>query len=220
MADPKDLETVAVSFNSIVSDNRNRIGVTQNPEVTSAYSNSGYMSYSGADIVVALTMPSGEVLTMGDVQTLSYSIHRENTPVRFLGHAGPVGFVKGSRTIAGSIIFTVFNEYTFYRLECMRDRMANTGHFGLADQLPPFDITISFSNEYGNQSVMRILGVTIVDEGGTMSIDDLLTEQTMTYIARGIQHISPSYFKNTSSDPLQPEISRNSSNSTVIRSDG
>jgi hypothetical protein len=136
-------------------------------------------------------MPSGEILPMGDVQTLSYSIHRENTPVRFLGHAGPVGFVKGSRTIAGSIIFTVFNEYTFYRLDCMRDRMENTNHFGLADQLPPFDITISFSNEYGNQSVMRILGVTIVDEGGTMSIDDLLTEQTMTYIARGIHHITP-----------------------------
>ncbi len=217
MAHSSDVETVEVSFNSIVSDGRNRIGVTTDPEITSAYSNSGYLSYSGADIMVTITMPNGEVLTMGDVQTLSYSIHRENTPVRFLGHAGPVGFVKGSRTIAGSIIFTVFNEYTFYRLQCMRDRMANTNHFGLADQLPPFDITISFSNEYNNQSVMRILGVTIVDEGGTMSIDDLLTEQTMTYIARGIHHITPSYQKDVSSDPLEPKTRGTSGrNSTKI----
>jgi hypothetical protein len=34
---------------------------------------------------------------------------------------------------------------------------------------------------------MKIYGVTIVDEGGTMSIDDLITEQTYTYMARGIQ---------------------------------
>ena len=118
-----DVEIVERTFNSIVSDGRDKIGITRDPDSTSAYLNTGYLSYSGADITVGITMPSGEVLPMGDVQTLSYSIHRENTPVRFLGHAGPVGFVKGSRTIAGSIIFTVFNEYTFYRLDCMRDRM-------------------------------------------------------------------------------------------------
>ena len=34
---------------------------------------------------------------------------------------------------------------------------------------------------------MKIFGVTIVDEGQTLSIDDLITEQTYTYMARGIQ---------------------------------
>ena len=34
---------------------------------------------------------------------------------------------------------------------------------------------------------MKIFGVTLVDEGGTMSIDDLITEQTYTYMARGLQ---------------------------------
>jgi uncharacterized protein (UPF0333 family) len=46
---------------------------------------------------------------------------------------------------------------------------------------------LSFFNEYGLAAKMKIYGVTIVDEGGTMSVDDLITEQTYTYMARGIQ---------------------------------
>jgi hypothetical protein len=53
--------------------------------------------------------------------------------------------------------------------------------------LPPFDVTISFGNESGSFSKLRIYGITIVDEGSTMSVDDLITEQTFTYMARGIQ---------------------------------
>jgi hypothetical protein len=53
--------------------------------------------------------------------------------------------------------------------------------------LPPFDIVISFFNEYGQSAKMKIFGITIVDEGQTISIDDLITEQTYTYMARGIQ---------------------------------
>lgn len=34
---------------------------------------------------------------------------------------------------------------------------------------------------------MKIYGVTIVDEGQTMSVDDLITEQTYMFMARGIQ---------------------------------
>lgn len=145
-----------------------------------------YMSYSGADIVATITMPGGETIILGELQTLSYSIHRENTPVRLLGHAAPVSFVKGTRTIAGSLIFTVFNKYAFYKINCMADSVYN-GYYPLADQLPPFDITINLVNEYGSFSKMKIMGISIIDEGGTMSIDDLITEQTFTYVARGIQ---------------------------------
>jgi hypothetical protein len=34
---------------------------------------------------------------------------------------------------------------------------------------------------------MKIFGITIIDEGQSVSIDDLITEQTYTYMARGIQ---------------------------------
>lgn len=157
------------------------------------------ISYSGTDAVVTMIVPvfgpdgkmtgDGDILTLGELQTLSYSIHRENSPVRTVGHVNPRGFVKGGRTIAGSLIFTVFNEYAFYRIKQYRDLLARKNGFfaPLADMLPPFDIVVSFFNEYGQQSKMKIFGVTIVDEGQTLSIDDLITEQVYTYMARGIQ---------------------------------
>lgn len=157
------------------------------------------ISFSGADAVATMIIPvigedgrmtsDGDIITLGELQTLSYSIHRENSPVRTLGHVNPRGFVKGGRTIAGSLIFTMFNEYAFYRIKQYRDLLARKNGFfaPLADMLPPFDIVISFFNEYGQSAKMKIFGITIVDEGQTVSIDDLIIEQTYTYMARGIQ---------------------------------
>lgn len=157
------------------------------------------VSFSGTDAVATIVIPTigengklsnnGELITLGELQTISYSIHRENSPVRTLGHTNVRGFVKGSRTIAGSLIFTVFNEYVFYRISHFKSLLSRQNGFfaPLADMLPPFDIVISFFNEYGQSAKMKIFGVTIVDEGQTVSIEDLITEQTYTYMARGIQ---------------------------------
>jgi hypothetical protein len=77
------------------------------------------MSFSGADIHATMLIPKigedglltnqGDILELAELQTISYSMHRENSPIRTLGHVNPRGFVKGSRTIAGSMIFTQFN---------------------------------------------------------------------------------------------------------------
>lgn len=53
-----------------------------------------------------------------------------------------------------------------------------------ADQIPPFDITLAAANEYGSLAVMRIYGVEILNEGYGVSIDDIVSEQQMTYVAR------------------------------------
>lgn len=170
------------------------------------------MSFSGADITATIIIPKigengfisdeGDVLEMAELQTISYSMHRENSPVRTLGHVNPRGFVKGARTIAGSMIFTQFNEYAFYRIESYKKILSSSkGSFApLADMLPPFDIVFTFFNEYGLAAKMKIFGVTLVDEGGTMSIDDLITEQTYTYMARGIQ---PLVHLDTANDDLR-----------------
>ena len=55
-----------------------------------------------------------------------------------------------------------------------------------ADQIPPFDITISFVNEYGNASVRSIYGVELLNEGSGASMDDIVIEETMTYVARDV----------------------------------
>lgn len=174
-------------------------GVTSNRVAKGLPDPFSNMSYAGTDISATIVVPNidrstktvgeADVLEMAEIQTISYSVHRENAPIRTIGHVNPRGFVKGGRTIAGSLIFTVFNEYAFYRIKEFRNIMAETGLFfaPLADMLPPFDIVLSFFNEYGMASKMKIYGVTIVDEGGTMSVDDLITEQTYTFMARGMQ---------------------------------
>jgi len=55
-----------------------------------------------------------------------------------------------------------------------------------ADQIPPFDITITFANEYGQGAVRSIFGVELLNEGSGASMDDIVIEETMTYVAREI----------------------------------
>lgn len=55
-----------------------------------------------------------------------------------------------------------------------------------SDEIPPFDITINFLNEYGQSATMTLHGVEILNEGMGMSIDDITTEKACTFIARAI----------------------------------
>lgn len=55
-----------------------------------------------------------------------------------------------------------------------------------ADEIPPFDITISFANEFGQKAVMVIYGVQILNEGAGFSIDSIQAEKACTFVARRI----------------------------------
>lgn|GEM_PF-6532678 len=55
-----------------------------------------------------------------------------------------------------------------------------------ADQIPPFNITLSATNEMGNASYMRVLGVEILNEGSGVSVDDMVLESQMTFVCRKI----------------------------------
>lgn len=55
-----------------------------------------------------------------------------------------------------------------------------------ADQIPPFDVTLAAANEYGALAIMRIFGVEILNEGYGVSIDDIVSEQQHTYVARSV----------------------------------
>jgi len=54
------------------------------------------------------------------------------------------------------------------------------------DQIPPFDVTLAAANEYGALAVMRIFGIEVLNEGYGVSIDDIVSEQQHTYVARSI----------------------------------
>lgn len=53
-----------------------------------------------------------------------------------------------------------------------------------SDQIPPFDVNITFFNEYGQGATRSIYGVEILNEGSGASMDDVVIEESMTFIAR------------------------------------
>jgi hypothetical protein len=61
----------------------------------------------------------------------------------------------------------------------------------LADQILPFDITLVGANEYGSTSKMVIQGVELMSEAGGVSIDDLVLEKQISFIARAISNWTP-----------------------------
>lgn len=58
-----------------------------------------------------------------------------------------------------------------------------------ADEIPPFDITINFQNEYGQKAIMRLYGVELLNEGMGLSVDDITTEKALTFVARELGHM-------------------------------
>ena len=58
-----------------------------------------------------------------------------------------------------------------------------------ADEIPPFDITITMKNEYGQAAKMALYGVEIINEGMGVSVDDITTEKACTFVARAIEQL-------------------------------
>lgn len=54
------------------------------------------------------------------------------------------------------------------------------------DQIPPFNIVISAANEYGHIARMEISNVEIMNCGSGMSIDDITTDESCTFVATSL----------------------------------
>ena len=151
----------------------------------------GYDSYSGCDIVVTASLPksladdaSDDIyFTLGSLQTLSISTHQDKRPVRSLGNMNAKDYVMGQRTIAGSLVFAVFDRH-------FADRIMKAAGVIIPDEIPALDLTITFANEYGRSSRMVVYGVKIINEGQVMSINDLYTENTYQFVALGLEPLT------------------------------
>lgn len=183
---------------------------------TSTYTRT-FTSFSGADIVATL---GGKVV--GELQAITYSVTREKAPIYTMGDPNPRSFSRGKRGIAGSLVFTVFDRDSMKSLKdssIVYRHGLNTSGAGQAtpvhdvnqspmtdwntgkrpsytDEIPPFDITINFANEYGQSARMVIYGVEILNEGSGMSIDDITTEKACTFVARAIDDMQPDAYEN------------------------
>lgn len=54
------------------------------------------------------------------------------------------------------------------------------------DQIPPFDVVLTALNEYGHAARMIIRGIEILNAGSGISIDDITTDENMTFVATDI----------------------------------
>jgi archaellum component FlaC len=136
-----------------------------------------------------LGTPQISTKVLADVQTLSVSIFRDKQAVRSFGSVYPKSFSRDQREIGGTLVFTVFDKHVLY--EFLSAHITDFDHSAgitsvLLDQMPPVDITVAFANEYGSISRMALLGVEFVDEGQVMSIEDIITENTVSFVARDI----------------------------------
>lgn len=70
-----------------------------------------------------------------------------------------------------------------------RNVISSTATVHYDDEVPPFDVTISFANEYGQMATLVIYGVEILNEQTTFSIDSVVTEKACTFVARKVEHM-------------------------------
>lgn len=152
-----------------------------------------YLSFSGCDMVATCYIRGINMkpYVLGELSTLSYSIHMDRKPVRSLGNINAKDYTNGPRTIAGTLVFAQFNKHFAENLMNDIKNSSSTSYEILSDEIPPFDITITAANEYGAQSVMALYGVRLVNEGMVVSINDIFTENTYNYFATDIEYFKP-----------------------------
>lgn len=157
-----------------------------------------YVTFSGADTTVSILFKNGIPIVLDGMQTLTYSLFSPQTPVYALGSHMASGFIRGPRTVAGSLIFTVFDRHPL--ITAFHEAFAHhTGDINcldqnyLSDELPSFDLQVTFMNEYGQSAGLTVHDVRITSEGQVMSIEDMITENTMQYIASDITPMQPDF---------------------------
>jgi len=151
-----------------------------------------YHTFSGIDITVVASLNT-VVSELGGLTSFSWSLHAGNQAQRTLGKANPGARSSGSRTIAGSMVFAIADHHPL--LDIIPDEYPVKNSLSvlrtskqwktmmLADQIPPFDVTLVLQNEYGFSSIVSIYGIQIMDEGCVLGTDNLVTEMVFQYTA-------------------------------------
>lgn len=123
--------------------------------------------------------------------------------------AGSIGNVGKESEILSGLKSTAHNGATTYGISTWDEVMTNLG-YGMvndagngfdaanmvdffvpeyADQLMPFNITISMANEYGQRAGMEIYGVQLLNEASGFSVDDVITAKAYSFVARKIKGV-------------------------------
>lgn len=151
-------------------------------------------------------------LYMPDMITISHSVHRTKVPVTVLGDTTITGIGLGTKMVAGSIVkvFTRRDSFHNYVRLFVDERSAtmskerkaslinvqNTVSMNemsdhMRDDIGPFNIHLIMMSEYDcvhqdPPKVDSILGCTIINTGKVYSIENLITEETLSFMAKTV----------------------------------
>lgn len=180
--------------------------------------NKTFNSFAGTDI---LAIFAGH--QVGELQGISWTTTREKAPLYVMGRVDPIAYSRGKRGIAGSMIFLTFDRAALlttlreqslffararevkpeYRVvkELERKQGTDPVQTGAAlanafypDQIPPFNVVLVAENEYGGGSKMVIKNCEILNNGSGVSVDDITTDESMTYVCSSITPWAPINF--------------------------
>jgi len=135
---------------------------------------------------------------IGNMITASYSVYREKTPVFNCGATLIDGYAMGKKYVAGSLISIEGSMRGF--IEGLDKAKADSfsllgltdSHTIMMDDIGEVNIHIIFSDEVtGKHTRVIIYQATMVNNGQVVSVNDLLSEDTVSFIARDIRELHP-----------------------------
>lgn len=104
-----------------------------------------------------------------------------------------IPITEGQRT-SGQVINSANNDTdigtTVTSLQNSGDLWVSLESPNYVDQMPPFNATIVGVNEQGNKMGFRVYGITIINEGMALSIEELNMEKRYTFIAQAVSKMS------------------------------
>ena len=156
-------------------------------------------SYSGADCRAYCWFPDriNFVYSLKSLATISLSVHEAKSPVRRLGNRGVSGFTESIRTIAGSMVFTIIEDHPLKDLLNMHyvdaEMPASIDERSIysATSLEPINILLKYKTEVdsakGAGTSIEIMGLRFVNEGEVTSVNDMVTEMIVQFIAEDVK---------------------------------
>ena len=127
---------------------------TINPTGLSATTNSNNVAQQG------ISKPARQAKQLVELTTITVSVHRVKSPAVACGYINAKGWARGRRTIAGTLVMTKFTTdvlYSFLNSGAFTSDLSKDTTYMKVDQLPPFNLTLLFADEYGNSSSQRLL---------------------------------------------------------------
>lgn len=149
------------------------------------------LSYADAQVQAILPFYNkGKELSpyvpLAGLQLLSISTHRDHFPVTSMSHLGIQGYTSGHRTTAGALGFTVLGEEPFapvLRTYAQWRNYHQPMYWTGPDELPPFDLSITFVTSLGDESFVLLRSVKITDTSRNLSTRDIQLSHVYSFQA-------------------------------------